>query len=76
MSKRLDKFAPTLHYLATCDSQSAKSVIKHAKPQLVNCFSDICHNLLKGKVRLSTKEKNRLTKYRSHIRRVAKKAHY
>lgn len=74
MSKRLRKFAPTLQYLARCDKPTARSIINKANPQLIDCVSDICHNILKGKVNLSSKEKARLSKYKKQIRAVAKKS--
>ena len=71
MSKRLKKFAPTLQYLAKCDHKTAKALINKQQPQFIDCVSDICHNILRGKVQLSTKEKNRLRKYKNKIRKVA-----
>lgn len=73
MSKRVKKFASTLHYLVNCDKHTSKSIINSAKPDLINCFSDICHNILQGKVNLSDKEKKKLAKYKSHIRKIANK---
>lgn len=74
MSKRLKKFAPTLEYLARCDKTTAKSIIDKAQPQFINCVSDICHNLLQGKVKLTSEEKKRLKKYKTQLRTVAKKS--
>ena len=72
--KRLKKFAPTLQYLARCDKSTAKTLINKADPQLIDCVSDICYNILKRKVKLSSKEKARLARYKKQIRTVAKKS--
>ena len=74
MSKRLKKLAPTLQYLANCNQRTAKTIIREAPPPLVHCVSDICYNLLNGKVKLTPKEKKRLIRYKKHIRKVAKRA--
>ena len=74
MSLRLKKFAPTLHYLAKCDKHNAKSIVKHSKPELVNCISDICHNILQNRVALSSDEKKSLAKYKNQLRRIAKRS--
>ena len=72
MSKaRLRRHAPTLGYLANCDKHTAKSIITNAKPQLLHCISDVCYNVLKGNVPLSSKEKHKLQKYKSGMRKIA-----
>lgn len=73
MTKRVKKFTDTLNYLSSCDKHTGKAIINTAKPELINCFSDICHNVLKGKVNLSDSEKKKLGKYKNHIRKIANK---
>lgn len=73
MSKRIKRHAKALHYLASCDSNISKSVIKASKPDLICCLSEICHNLLRGNIPLTTKEKTKLTRYKKEIRGVADK---
>lgn len=73
MTKRVKKYADTLKYLAYYNKASGKSIINSAEPELVNCFSDICYNILNGKVTLSQTERNKLAKYKSQIRKIANK---
>lgn len=74
MSKRVKKYLPTLQLLAKCDKHTANSVVKSAKPEFLSCVSDICHNILQDRVKLSPKEKQKLFKYKQQIRKIAKKS--
>ena len=74
MNKRVKKNLPILQLLAKCDKHTSNAVVKSAKPEFLNCVSDICHNILQDKVKLSSKEKNRLAKYKRNIRKIANKA--
>lgn len=71
MSKRIKKNAHTLQYLSKCDKHTATSILKSSNPELVNCISDICHNILKDKVKLTPREKTKLSKYKLNIRKLA-----
>lgn len=73
MTHRLKTHAKTLEFLTKCDKHTARSIIKGAKPDLLCCISDICHNVLRGRVKLSPLEKQRLSKYKRHIRKIADK---
>ena len=73
MSKRLQKHAKTLEYLSTCDKNLGNSIIKSAKPDLICCISEICHNLLQGNVDLSQRQVSKLAKYKNQIRSIAGK---
>ena len=73
MSKRLKKHAQTLKYLSKCDRHNANSIINGASNDLLHCFSDICHNILKGNVELSKAEQQRLARHKTKIRQIANK---
>ena len=73
MSARLQKHCSTLHFLAKSKPSSARSVIKDANRDLLDCISECCCNVLSGNVSLSPKQKNRLSKYKTVLREVAKK---
>ena len=73
MSARIKKHAKVLHFLASCDKRHSNAIVKDAGPDLINCFSEICHNILQGNVRLTGHLKTRLKKYKSHLRRLAGK---
>lgn len=73
MKNRLKKHSKTLRFLASCDKKVANNIIKHGDTDLINCMSDVCHNILKGNVRLSTPQKQLLQKYKQKIRKIAGK---
>lgn len=73
MSRRLKRHASTLQYLCNCDKNIANAIIKNGKSELINCFSEIGDNVLKGNVKLSTAQKNKLAKYKTDLRRLSKK---
>ena len=74
MSKRVKKYSPTLQLLAKCDKKTANAIVKSANPEFLCCISDICHNILQDKVKLSAKEKENLKKYKHQLRKIADKA--
>lgn len=74
MSQRLRKHAKTLHFLTTTDGKTAKSVIRSANPEVLNCFSEVCHNILEDRIHLVPKKRAKLAKYRATIRALAKKS--
>lgn len=74
MSKRVKKYAPTLQLLAKCDKKTANAIVKSAKPEFLCCISDICHNILKDRLKLSGKEKRNLSKYKKQIRKIANRS--
>lgn len=73
MTKRVNKYKDTLDFLTKCDHNTAKAVIKAAKPDFICCVSDICFNILNGRVPLKASEKETLAKYKNYIRKIADK---
>lgn len=73
MSNKLKKHAKTLKFLSETDHATAKAIVKTARPDLVNCFTEICYNVLNGNVNLSPSYKRKLTKHKKTIRAIAKK---
>lgn len=71
MSKRLKKYAPTLQFLSKCDKHTAASIVKSSKPDFISCVSDICHNVLQDRVKLTPKEKKALAKHKAKLRKLA-----
>ena len=50
-----------------------RSIAKSASPDLIHCLSEVCYNLLRGAVEISARDKKKLSKYKTHIRKVASK---
>ena len=53
--------------------KTANAIVKSANPEFLCCISDICHNILQDKVKLSAKQKD-LKKYKHQLRKIADKA--
>jgi hypothetical protein len=75
MSSRLKRNADTLHYLCYCkNKKAANAIINTANPELINCFSEISSNVLKGNAVLNEAQRNKLKKYKKYIRDIASKS--
>ena len=74
MSSKIKKQAKTLKFLTETDHATAKAIIKTARPDLVNCFTEICYNVLNGNINLSPAYKKKLAKNKKTIRAIAKKS--
>ena len=73
MTNRLKRYTPTLLCLAKCDKATAKAILSKGKTELFHCISDICHNILNGNIDLRHSDKDKLKKYKNHIRKIADK---
>ena len=50
-----------------------KAIIKYASPDLVMAISEIILNMLKGIIKLTPQQKQRLSRYKKEFRSLAKK---
>lgn len=73
MSARIRRNAKTLDFLLNGDKNVTKHIIKNAHSDLVCCISEVCHNLLRGNIPLTSTEKAKLNKYKTQIRNIAGK---
>lgn len=74
MSSKIKKHAKTLKFLTETDQATAKAIIKSARPDLVNCFTEICYNVLNGNINLTPSYKKKLAKHKKILRSIAKKS--
>ena len=54
--------------------QTRKKLVKDSPSEVIRCVSECCHNVLKGKVHLSSAQKKKLYPNRQHLRRLASKS--
>ena len=73
MSKRVRDSLPYLQILAKCKLKVQKVLIEHGPSNLVLSICECCHNVLKGTVRLTKRQKQHLSRYKKHLRDLANK---
>ena len=74
MSARVRRHADTLAFLSKAKPSTCKAIIKGADKDLVNCFCECAHNILKGTVDLTKAQKTKLTRHKQGLRDIAKKS--
>lgn len=74
MKNRLRNNAELLTFLCSCQPKTSKVILKSAPPELINCISEICLNILKGNVDINANRKKVLGRYKSIIRQLAKRS--
>ena len=73
MSAVVRRALPLLKTLADAKPKLKKAIIKYASPDLVNAISEIVLNMLKGIIKLTPQQKQRLSRYKKEFRSLAKK---
>ncbi len=73
MAKRLKSHLDELKVLKKAKPALRKGILKCADKQLICCICECSHNILKGNVKLTAKNRKQLLKYRKHLRDLASK---
>ena len=73
MSAVVRRALPILKTLAGAKPKLKKAIIKYASPDLVMAISEIALNMLKGIIKLTPQQKQRLSRYKKEFRSLAKK---
>lgn len=73
MTTRIKHYAPVLQGLYKTSPKICKKFIQSAPPDLIKAVSEICLNVLRGKVKLSPKQKISLKKHRNTLRSLSKR---
>src|SRR5215468_6682682 len=71
--KRIKSNLSTLKLLKTAEPKFRKAIISKCGPDLLRCISEVCLNVLRDNVPLSSSSKKKLKKYKGQIRKVASK---
>lgn len=74
MSQRLKRHKDVLNIMSKAKSGTNRDIINQASPDLINCFSEICMNTLKGRVNMSKKQLQKLRRYKKQVRDLASKS--
>ena len=73
MSSLVKRALPHLKLLAEAKPELKKAIIKHASADVVKAISEIALNMLKGVIKLTPKQKQRLSRYKKEFRSLGKK---
>lgn len=73
-AQRMKKNAHFLRALHQGDKRVRQALLKGASRDEINCLCEICLNVLKGKVKLSSKQKAELSTYKNSLRKLASKS--
>ena len=74
MSGRMKKQAMCLQLLnKTKNAKLRKAILEHADPELIHALCECAHNILRGNVQMTSREKARLRKYKTKLRLIARK---
>ena len=71
--KRLKKHAHSLHVLSRGNQQICKAVIQNGDKDLIKCLCEISHNILKGNVPVTSRQKKKLNRFKNTIRQLTNK---
>jgi hypothetical protein len=70
---KLQKTYNNIKLLSLATHKARKQIIRHGSKDLINSICECCHNILKGHVHLSTKQKASLASHKNDIRAVGNK---
>ena len=70
---RLRRHCHTLKRLSKPKPSITRPIIKDASKDLLHTLSECSYNVLKGVVPLTSKEKNKLCRYKTKLRQIANK---
>lgn len=73
-SKALKRNADILSLLSKCKPAAQRAILQGSPAHLINCLCEICLNILRGNVPLTSKQKSKLATYKSSLRALAKKS--
>ena len=73
--ENLKKHIPILEYLKSLNTKEQKQLIKNANVGLLRVFSEICINLIKRNIELSSADIKRLKKYEHLIEKLSQRKH-
>ena len=71
--EKLEKTFEKVRLLSLATPKARKSFVCEGNREVIDCISECCANVLKGKVPLTSRQKSDLRKHRDKLRLVAKK---
>ena len=73
MSLLVKRALPLLKVLVDANPKLKKAIIEHGSPDLIMAISEIVLNMLKGVIKLTPRQKQRLSRYKEEFRSLARK---
>lgn len=73
MSARAVRNLSALKTFKKLSNESRKKFLKRCNPDFVNCLSEVCHNLLRGNIKVTPAQLKKLTRYKKTLRTLASK---
>ena len=73
MSTYLEKNCKNLYRLCKAKPSIQKAIIEKANRSLIYCICECVENILKGHVTLKKGQRKRLTRHKTHLRKLIKK---
>lgn len=71
MSHSVKNHADFLKVLASCSPKQRKALMQNVSPSLLKCLCECCLNVLKGNVKLTTTQKQSLSRHRKVLREMS-----
>ena len=69
----LKKHLPLLQFLSKAKPKINRAIIEESGPEVIRVLSECACNTLKGNVPLTQAQKNKLRRYKNHLRNLAEK---
>jgi len=73
MSQRMRRYLPILKKITRMGDKARRRYVKTCDKALMDCFSECAQNVLKGTVRLTDRQFNRLKRQKTDVRALANK---
>ena len=70
---RIERHCHILQVLSKCSKKQCKAILKTAESDLIKCLCECACNIIKGNVQLTSKQKSKLSKHKSHLRQLSDK---
>lgn len=71
--QRLERNLDYIKVLCQCNSKQHKALLAAADPDLIKCLCECSANVIKGNIPVSSGQKKKLTKYKTHLRLLSNK---
>jgi hypothetical protein len=71
--RKLEKTFQKVRILSLATPKARRQLVRDGDREVIDCISECCVNILKGRVHLSPKQKSHLQKHREQLRTICKK---
>ncbi len=68
MSKYVERTLPFLQVLANSKPQIRNAIVQHGPAELIKAISEIVLNVLKGVIKITSRQRKRLARYKNKLR--------